>query len=138
LPPLFFPTIGFFTCVKGDSASLLIALAACLLGYGEVGLWLQREARRQGSCVTIEDNPYKTWIEDYSGESYQAAVKAGIGAYWLLGDAAMTVMIRYLERIEALAARDPPSHKKMAHWQQIWGRCTLLEKQFWDMAMNIS
>ena len=37
---------------EGDAASLLMALAACLLGYGEVGLWLQREARRP-----------KTWVQ---------------------------------------------------------------------------
>ena len=65
---------------EGDAASLLMALAACLLGYGEVGLWLQSEAKRPRSGIKIEDNPYKRWIEDYSGEGYQAAVKVGIGA----------------------------------------------------------
>ncbi|KAN0107573.1 Ribokinase-like protein [Russula decolorans] len=106
--------------MKGDAASLLMALAACLLGYGEVGLWLQREAKRPQSWAKLEDNPYKAWIEDYAGESYQAAVKVGI------------------ERIEALAVHDPPSPKKLEHWTEIWGRCTLLEKRFWDMAMNLS
>jgi hydroxymethylpyrimidine/phosphomethylpyrimidine kinase len=57
-----------------------MALAACLLGYGEVGLWLQREAKRPQSWAKLEDNPYKAWIEDYAGEGYQAAVKVGIGA----------------------------------------------------------
>ena len=56
-----------------------MALAACLLGYGEVGLWLMREAKQPRSSVRIEDNPYRTWIEDYAGEPYQAAVKVGIG-----------------------------------------------------------
>lgn len=65
---------------EGDAASLLVALAACLLGYGEVGLWLQREARRPQSLVHVENNPFRRWIEDYSGEGYQAAVKVGIGA----------------------------------------------------------
>jgi thiaminase len=65
---------------EGDAASLLMALAACLLGYGEVGLWLQREAKRPQSWAKLEDNPYKAWIEDYAGEKYQAAVKVGIGA----------------------------------------------------------
>ena len=64
---------------EGDAASLHMALAACLLGYGEVGLWLQREARRPESWVKIDGNPYKTWIEGYSGEKYQAAVMVGIG-----------------------------------------------------------
>jgi thiaminase len=65
---------------EGDAASLLMALAACLLGYGEVGLWLQHEAKRSQSWVQIEGNPYRKWIEGYSGERYQAAVKVGIGA----------------------------------------------------------
>ncbi len=64
---------------KGDAASLLMALAACLLGYGEVGLWLQREAKKPQSWVKIENNPYRKWIGDYSGYNYQAAVKVGIG-----------------------------------------------------------
>ena len=56
-----------------------MALAACLLGYGEVGLWLMREAKQPQNSVRIENNPYRTWIEDYAGERYQAAVKVGIG-----------------------------------------------------------
>jgi len=63
----------------GDSSHLLMALAACLLGYGEVGLWLKREAMRPNSLVKIEGNPYLKWIEDYSGDGYQAAVKRGLG-----------------------------------------------------------
>ena len=57
-----------------------MALAACLLGYGEVGLWLQREAARPDSWVVLEGNPYLRWIEDYSGKEYQAAVRLGLGA----------------------------------------------------------
>ncbi|KAH8995894.1 hypothetical protein EDB86DRAFT_2921246 [Lactarius hatsudake] len=106
--------------MQGDAASLLMALAACLLGYGEVGLWLMREAERPQSWVRIEDNPYRKWIEDYAGEGYQAAVKVGI------------------EKIEALAVHDPPTHKTLEHWKTIWGRCTRLEKGFWDMAMELS
>jgi thiaminase len=69
--------------LAGDAASLLVVLAACLLGYGEVGLWLQREANRPQSWVQIENNPYRKWIEDYSGEGYQGVVKVGIGEYGL-------------------------------------------------------
>ncbi|KAI0296853.1 hypothetical protein BC826DRAFT_1003347 [Russula brevipes] len=104
----------------GDAASIVMSLAACLLGYGQVGLWLQHEAQRPNSWVKIKNNPYRKWIEDYSGESYQAAVKVG------------------LERLEALAVHDPPSSKKLEQWTKIWGRCTLLEKGFWDMAVDLS
>ena len=56
-----------------------MALAACLLGYGEVGLWLKKEATKSGSWVKLNGNAYLRWIEDYSGETYQAAVKLGLG-----------------------------------------------------------
>ena len=64
----------------GDSAKLIMALAACLLGYGEVGLWLKKEAAKPNSWVKLEGNQYLKWIEDYSGKEYQAAVKLGLGA----------------------------------------------------------
>ena len=56
-----------------------MALLACLLGYGEVGLWLKKEATKEGSWVVTENNPYKQWMDDYSGENYQLAVKLGLG-----------------------------------------------------------
>ena len=56
-----------------------MAAAACLLGYGEVGLWLKKEAAKPNSWVVLEGNPYLKWIESYSGEDYQGAVKSGIG-----------------------------------------------------------
>ena len=56
-----------------------MALLACLLGYGEVGLWLKREASKPDSWVRLEGNPYLKWIEDYSGLDYQAAVRTGLG-----------------------------------------------------------
>ena len=66
--------------IKGDGAKLLVALAACLLGYGEVGLWLVSEASKgKDSWVKMEGNKYRKWIEDYGGERYQNAVKTGIG-----------------------------------------------------------
>lgn len=63
----------------GDGTKLLMALLACLLGYGEVGLWLKKEASKEGSWVLLENNPYKKWMDDYSGPRYQQAVKLGLG-----------------------------------------------------------
>lgn len=57
-----------------------MALAACLLGYGEVGLWLEKEAAKPNSWVVWQGNPYLRWMEDYAGEDYQKAVSAGLGA----------------------------------------------------------
>ena len=55
-----------------------MALAACLLGYGEVGLWLRKEAAKVNSWVVVEGNPYAKWMDDYGGEDYQQAVKVGL------------------------------------------------------------
>lgn len=70
--------IGF----QGDAVKLNMALAACLLGYGEVGLWLVQESKRPGSWVVMDEvlNPYVPWIRGYSGEMYQKAVETGLGA----------------------------------------------------------
>ncbi|KAI6017536.1 Phosphomethylpyrimidine kinase-domain-containing protein [Pisolithus microcarpus] len=108
------------TGLQGDTMRLIMVLAACLLGYGEVGLWLKREAQKPNSWVVWEGNPYLKWMEDYSGEDFQNAVKVG------------------LETIESRAAADPPSASRYAEWLAAWERCTDLEKSFWDMAMNLS
>lgn len=67
--------------LAGDAGALLVALAACLIGYGEVGLWLVRQAREEGTEFTVEGNPYQRWIEDYAGDAYQRAVTVGLGAF---------------------------------------------------------
>ena len=54
---------------------------ACLLGYGEVGLWLKKQAAASNSWVVLDGNPYQHWIDDYAGEAYQAAVQTGLGAF---------------------------------------------------------
>ena len=56
-----------------------MAVAACLLGYGEVGLWLKKESLKPNTWVLTEGNPYATWMEEYGGENYQEAVKRGLG-----------------------------------------------------------
>ncbi|EPQ50588.1 hypothetical protein GLOTRDRAFT_82113 [Gloeophyllum trabeum ATCC 11539] len=107
------------TGLQGDRSKLIMALAACLLGYGEVGLWLRKQASLPNSWVKWEGNPYLKWMEDYSGEHYQNAVKAG------------------LDTIEAEAAADPPSIVRFQEWVATWERCTRLEKGFWDMALGL-
>ncbi|KAF7359107.1 hypothetical protein MSAN_01252100 [Mycena sanguinolenta] len=111
--------------MQGDTTKLLVALLACLLGYGEVGLWLKRAfgsaagPERSRRNVVLEGHPYRRWIEDYSGKEYQYAVRAG------------------LETIEACAAADPPSAARLAEWRAVWERCTRLEKALWDMALEV-
>ena len=56
-----------------------MALMACLLGYGEVGLWLKKQSTLPNSWVVLDGNPYKAWMDEYGGEHYQRAVKIGLG-----------------------------------------------------------
>ncbi|PPR02191.1 hypothetical protein CVT26_012131 [Gymnopilus dilepis] len=107
------------TGLQGDAGNLVMALMACLLGYGEVGLWLKKESRRDESWVVLEGNPYLKWIEEYSGEMYQNAVRIG------------------LETIEVMAESDPPNETRLKEWMRVWEKCTRLEKGFWDMAMEL-
>ncbi|PBK83751.1 hypothetical protein ARMGADRAFT_1055712 [Armillaria gallica] len=106
--------------LQGDRIKLLMALLACLLGYGEVGLWIKKEAAKPGSLAKLEGNPYLHWIEDYSGPEYQNAVRLG------------------METIEVCAMADPPSPARYKDWCEVWRKCTKLEKGFWDMAMQMS
>jgi len=71
--------VFYLNPIPGDSMKLFMALIACLLGYGEVGLWLKSEASREGSWVVLHNNPYQAWIDIYSGTHFQEAVKKGLG-----------------------------------------------------------
>lgn len=63
--------------VQGDILELYVAIASCLIGYGEVGLWLQKQV--EGGKAKMEGNLYKRWMEDYAGEDFLGAVNRGIG-----------------------------------------------------------
>ena len=109
--------------LEGDSIKLWIAVVACLVGYGEVGLWLAHESKKskeEGGWVVTEGNPYKQWIDVYNGKEYQEAVRVGI------------------EALESRIADDPPSRKRLEDWATVWETCVKSEIAFWDMSMNIS
>ncbi|KAG8947539.1 hypothetical protein FRC00_009060 [Tulasnella sp. 408] len=106
--------------LRGDDLTLLVALLACLLGYGEVGLWLKRNALTPDSGFYAKGNPYEKWINDYSGNDYQTAVRIGI------------------ETLEDRISQDPPSVAKFTELLHVWERVVKLEIAFWDMAMALS
>ncbi|KAN0093381.1 hypothetical protein V8E55_004165 [Tylopilus felleus] len=106
--------------LQGDTTVLVMAVAACLLGYGEVGLWLKKEAQKPNSWVLWEGNPYLGWIKEYSGERYQKGVING------------------LELMELVAEKDTPSKLRYDVWFPVWEKTVRFEKAFWDMALNLS
>jgi thiaminase (transcriptional activator TenA) len=53
--------------MAGDLLDLHVALAPCVIGYAEIGTWLDADAG------TLRDgNPYAEWIAMYAGPDYQA------------------------------------------------------------------
>lgn len=115
-----------------------MALAACLLGYGEVGLWLRKEAQRPGTWVKTEGNPYKRWMDDYASEWYQNAVRVGIGvSRRYLSAVGFGELMKLSDAIEECAMADSPSPARLNEWRREWEKCTRFEKAFWDMGMDL-
>lgn len=128
--------IGF----QGDTIKLNMALAACLLGYGEVGLWLVAESKRLGSWVVMDEssNPYVPWIREYSGEMYQRAVDTGLGTPPVCLFRLPLSVDGVTVTIESISLKTSISGANFEEWVEIWKKCVLLEKGFWDMAISLS
>ncbi|KAH8914691.1 heme oxygenase-like protein [Atractiella rhizophila] len=99
----------------GNSQSLLalrVATYPCLLGYGEMGLWLAEEVQ--------DDNPYLPWIRDYAGAEFQLAVKTG------------------RDLLERSVRESPISVKELDNLVNIFGKATQLEIGFWQQAWDMT
>lgn len=95
--------------LAGDLLDLQVALAPCLVGYGESGEWLLADpaTRRDG-------NPYAEWIAAYTSESYRDVVRGSIAMLDRLGE----------------------THGAAARYPQLLATfvaATRLETAFWDM-----
>lgn len=95
--------------LAGDLLDLQVALAPCLVGYGESGerLLADPATRREG-------NPYGEWIASYTSESYRGVVRDAVAM---------------LDRVGA-------AHGAEARYKQLLATfltATRLEAAFWDM-----
>ncbi|KAF0675160.1 TenA family protein [Profundibacterium mesophilum] len=99
----------------GDLLDLLVALAPCVLGYGEIGARLAREGGPQGG------GPYAEWIETYAGADYQGVCAKVAGL------------------LDGAAARglgpDPEAHPRWSALCARFGSATRLESAFWSMGL---
>jgi thiaminase (transcriptional activator TenA) len=98
---------------SGDFLDLMAALAPCVLGYGEIGARLVREA---------SSDAYRDWIGTYGGAEYQGLCR-DVGA---LIDG-------------ALAQRLGPGFAATPRWARLGRRfadATRLEVGFWDMGLR--
>lgn len=102
------------TGMAGDLLDLHVALAPCMLGYGEIG------ARLATDPATVRSgNPYWSWIETYGGEDYQAVARAEEG-----------LLDRLLDR------RGGPA--RLPGLQRTFAAATRLEAAFWQMGFDIA
>jgi thiaminase/transcriptional activator TenA len=99
--------------MSGDLLDLHVALAPCIIGYGEIAQWIlsQPSTRTAG-------NPYSDWIEMYAGEEYQTAVASELD--WLNQRLSQVDKTR-LDRL-SIVFRD----------------ATRLEADFWQMGLDLS
>ena len=97
---------------RGDLLDLHVALAPCLVGYGEIANWLNA----QPDTVRGDTNPFDAWIAMYEGEEFQAAMRAEL--VWL--DA-------------HLADVSPARFDELT---RIFRDATRLEIDFWQMGLD--
>ena len=98
--------------LAGDLLDLRVALAPCVIGYGEIGARLAADpATRAGG------NPYASWIEMYAGDEYQAFMRAEV------------------EALDALAGRRGGS-ARIARLAETFRTATRLEAAFWQAGLD--
>ncbi|MDF1587079.1 thiaminase II [Marinimicrococcus flavescens] len=99
---------------RGDLLDMHVALAPCLVGYGEISNWLNA----QPFTVRGDANPYEKWLAMYESEAFQGAMRAEIA--WL---------------DERLASVTP---ERFAELTTIFRDATRLEIAFWQMGLDRS
>ncbi|CAM3557855.1 thiaminase II [Halomonas lysinitropha] len=97
---------------RGDLLDLHVALAPCVVGYGEIANWLNA----QPSTLRGEANPYDAWIAMYESEDFQSAMHAE------------------LEWIDARLADVTPA--RFAELCTVFRDATRLEVDFWQMGLD--
>lgn len=96
----------------GDALELLVALLPCVAGYAEVGLQLLRDPN-----TVMENNPYASWMQNYSDPAYLDGVKAAI---------------EMLDRV----GQERGADARFARLSEIFTTAAQLESAFWQMGLN--
>ncbi|WFM70383.1 thiaminase II [Halomonas sp. CKK8] len=99
---------------RGDLLDLHVALAPCLVGYGEIANWLNA----QSFTVRGDANPYDAWIAMYESDDFQAAMHAE------------------LEWLDTRLAEVTP--RRFAELCSVFRDATRLEIDFWQMGLELA
>jgi len=98
--------------LQGDVLDLHIALAPCVIGYGEIGARLASD-----TATKREGNPYLSWIEMYSGDDYREVMDGAKAHLDVLARTRLTEA-----RFDSLS--------------RTFNQATRLEAAFWQMGLD--
>lgn len=99
---------------RGDLLDLHVALAPCLVGYGEIANWLNAKT----TTLRGTHNPFDAWIAMYESEEFQDAMQAE------------------LEWLDARLADVTPA--RFNELSKIFRDATRLEIDFWQMGLTLA
>lgn len=97
----------------GSLTELYTALAPCSIGYGHIGLWL-----KESPDTVWEGNPYRDWIETYSGSEYLTAMEASI------------------QQLNGLLVEIPENSSAARKIHKIFRDATCMEIAFWEQGFS--
>jgi thiaminase/transcriptional activator TenA len=103
--------------MAGDLLDLLVALAPCACGYGEIGAALLADPETR-----LDGNPYRSWIELYGGAEFQGVSRNAVA------------------QIDRVAAQrlgtDPAAMPRWSDLNRVFRDATRLETEFWQMGLD--
>ena len=98
----------------GDLLDLHVALAPCVIGYAEIGGKLA-----QNGVDALGGHPYREWICEYAGKSYQ------------------DVAVAARQHLDDLAAR-AMTERRFTELAALFGKASRLEADFWQMGLDVA
>ena len=98
--------------MNGDLAQLYAGVIPCFVGYAKVADYITE------NNLSVENNPYQSWIDMYSSQEYQEAANEAT---------------KFFEEL----CKDS-SKKQMEKIQNIFTTATRMEISFWQMGLDLS
>ena len=98
--------------LQGDLLDLYVALAPCVIGYGEIGWRLAEDPQTKHA-----GNPYASWIAMYSGDEYQEVAR------------------RHGETLDHLW-QERAGGERLHALTATFSQATTLEIEFWQMGLD--
>jgi len=98
--------------LQGDMLDLYVALAPCVIGYGEIGRRLADDPQTK-----MAGNPYASWIAMYAGDDYQEVAR------------------RHAETLDQLW-QQRAGGERTRQLSQTFEQATRLEIDFWQMGLD--